>query len=850
MILNNLWKSTVGFIFGWSLLAGVAACSQREIQDDDINPTPTSAVSFFVAEEEMSTITRSVLTASDIETKKTGITLAAFKDGNLYCTEHFSSNLSDISIPLEVGSYTVYALVNMGDMTASIPAKESDMAAITYQIQSYTEGDSSIASMGMPMAGSSSYTITSATSGAQTLSVKRLLCKVEVNLNCTWPGGQLLSARVFNMNKTLTPFGENGSAAASTSDILSFQEIMDGPAGTTFSATFYVPENMQGTIQGITNSSDKRPDSGNTDISGKKDLLTYLQVEASGSTKYVGTVTYRSYLGNNATSNFDLARNTRYVWTINYQENGLQSDNWKVDRYLIAEPEAVDLGLSVKWASFNLGALSPEDYGDYYAWGETGPKELYCWSTYKWCNGSNTTLTRYNTNASYGIVDNKTELDLEDDTAHVALGGKWRMPTSLEWQELQDNCSWEWTTINGVNGRKITSNKDGYTDKWIFLPAAGYIYSEVNHYVDGLGLTGEYWSSELNFPSNARYFFFNDTWVDAESFFRCAGFPIRPVLEDEIVSVTYSTPSVTLSYDPVSFDADGGTAIPTVSYTQEVTTTRASGATSTEQITTGGEVTFNMEAVTGFTLDSSTGNITVAQNNTAMTRSTTVTVSVILNGEAGTSDAVTISQSPGTPPVPAVLEAIDLGLSVKWASFNLGALSPEDYGEYYAWGETGPKDNYNWSTYIWCNGSDTTLTKYNNTSSYGTVDNKTVLEPDDDAAHVALGGKWRMPTDEEWTALRTQCTWVWTSNYNGTGVAGMIVTATNGNSIFLPAAGYRSDTHLGDHGSNGFYWSSSLYRVYPGVAWYVGFYSGTVYRSNYLRYHGHSVRPVYDPAMD
>ena len=193
------------------------------------------------------------------------------------------------------------------------------------------------------------------------------------------------------------------------------------------------------------------------------------------------------------------------------------------------------------------------------------------------------------------------------------------------------------------------------------------------------------------------------------------------------------------------------------------------------------------------------------------------------------------------------LQAVDMGTvvngkNIKWAKLNIGASSPDDYGYYYAWGETEPKDNYSWSTYIWCNGSATTLTKYNNTSSYGTVvDNKTVLESEDDAAHAALGGKWRMPTDAEWTALRTQCTWTWTTQ---NGVNGRLVTAPNGNSIFLPAAGDRVDAYLGDAGFPGYYWSSSLGADGPYFACGVYFGSGNVYRSYANRCYGQSVRPV------
>ena len=189
--------------------------------------------------------------------------------------------------------------------------------------------------------------------------------------------------------------------------------------------------------------------------------------------------------------------------------------------------------------------------------------------------------------------------------------------------------------------------------------------------------------------------------------------------------------------------------------------------------------------------------------------------------------------------------AVDLGLSVYWGTTNIGASKPEDYGDYYAWGETEPKESYSWSTYKFGTSSSGPFFKYNTSDSYGTVDNKTVLEPEDDVASVKLGGEWRMPTDAEWTELRTKCTWTWTTNYNGTGVKGQIVTATNGNSIFLPAAGYRRDTKLYDAGSYGYYWSSSLNTDKPSIAWYVNFNSGTVRRRDYgYRSYGQSVRPV------
>ena len=202
--------------------------------------------------------------------------------------------------------------------------------------------------------------------------------------------------------------------------------------------------------------------------------------------------------------------------------------------------------------------------------------------------------------------------------------------------------------------------------------------------------------------------------------------------------------------------------------------------------------------------------------------------------------------------------AVDLGIvmtrtdgttyKLYWAKSNLSdkglCTNPEDYGDYYAWGETAPKENYSWSTYKFGTSSSGPFSKYNTSSSYGTVDNKTVLEPEDDVAHIKLGGKWRVPTDVEWKELMTKCTWTWVTNYNGSGINGRLVKATNGNSIFLPAAGRGRGSDLGGAGSSGFYWSSSLYTDFPYYAWFVLFHSDGVSRYNLDRYYGPSVRPV------
>ena len=180
-------------------------------------------------------------------------------------------------------------------------------------------------------------------------------------------------------------------------------------------------------------------------------------------------------------------------------------------------------------------------------------------------------------------------------------------------------------------------------------------------------------------------------------------------------------------------------------------------------------------------------------------------------------------------------EYVDLGLpsGLLWATCNVGADTPEAYGDYFAWGETTPKDTYNWDTYQHYNGSD--LTKYTGS------DGLTTLEPSDDAATANWGSAWRMPTQAEFQELLDNTTVTWTQQG---GVNGRLFTATNGNSLFLPAAGGRWFDELNDVGIYGNYWSSSLYTVGPSYAWLFYFYSFNFGMSDFNRGYGQSVRAV------
>lgn len=186
----------------------------------------------------------------------------------------------------------------------------------------------------------------------------------------------------------------------------------------------------------------------------------------------------------------------------------------------------------------------------------------------------------------------------------------------------------------------------------------------------------------------------------------------------------------------------------------------------------------------------------------------------------------------------------DLGRTIYWATCNVGASSPEDYGWYFAWGETVGYTQYeyhyfDWEHYKWCNGNEYSMTKYCTDSYYGTVDNKTNLSLSDDAAHANWGGDWRMPTRAEQDQLRIQCQWTWDNTKKGYTVKG-----PNGNRIFLPAAGYRFGTSLLYAGLWGEYWSSSLCTYFSPWADDLYFFDSNVNGNSHTRYYGQSIRAV------
>lgn len=343
-------------------------------------------------------------------------------------------------------------------------------------------------------------------------------------------------------------------------------------------------------------------------------------------------------------------------------------------RYAGETAKAVDMGLSVKWASWNIGAKNEADSGYYFAWGEVNAKSEYTWRTY----------------VNKDFLKPKRhirKLSGNNDAANAQWGKGWRIPSAEEWYELMRYCYWEWTEDyegTGVNGYVITSSRTGNT---IFMPAIGN--TDIKEFGEGTDIC-YYWVNSDYRHKKGKNTLFNNyaaSFVGPYSdfkikqLFKSIGCPIRAVYKSDDICRKESQP---------------------------------------------------------------------------------IDTNVVKNKQP---------------------EAVDLGLSVLWASCNLGAEDKTQYGERFAWGEVNPKSEFTWDNYYWKN---TQLVADGSTSL--------CLKPTDDAAHMRLGGEWRMPTYAELKELRSKCTWIWIEDYNGFGVSGYIIKSnTTGNFIFIPSARERAE---------------------------------------------------------
>ncbi|MBO5887759.1 MAG: Ig-like domain-containing protein [Bacteroidaceae bacterium] len=484
--------------------------------------------------------------------------------------------------------------------------------------------------------------------------------------------------------------------------------------------------------------------------------------------------------------------------------------------------EYVDLGLpsGTLWATCNVGANSPEEYGDYFAWAETEPKTTYDWSTYKYYNG--TTMTKYCAESKYGTVDNKTELEAMDDAATVNWGADWQIPSREQFEELiNSSCTTtKWTTMNGENGRKITSKSNGNS---IFLPAAGrcedtslYDAGSYGYYHSrtvGVGSVPSSHSIGLRLYSSR---------IHSNGQSRYSGHSVRPVRVKESIAVS----NIEISKTELSVKVGATSQLSAIILPENATNKAVVWASSNADVATvdeTGKVFAVALGICTITCSATDGSSVKAECK----------VTVIKNDNSGTLDGH---------------EYVDLDLpsGTLWATCNVGASKPEEYGDYFAWGEAEPKSDYSWSTYKYCQGIEPTMTKYCTISDCGIVDNKTELEAMDDAATVNWGSDWQMPSPQQLEELinNSYTTTAWTT-MNGK-YGRMITSKSNGNSIFLPAAGSRDEVTLNSAGSIGCYWSS-LNTGYSIYAFNLSFDSGNIYTyyfSIYSRFFGLSVRPI------
>lgn len=421
----------------------------------------------------------------------------------------------------------------------------------------------------------------------------------------------------------------------------------------------------------------------------------------------------------------------------------------------------VDLGIgNIMFATKNLGAKRPEDVGYFFAWGETAPKEVYSWDTYQ-----------LRTSPIYYGKDGVLLPD--DDAATVMLGEGWRMPTADEAKLLSETyspdelgCRSRGTVRNGVFGYEVT----GPNGNSIFFPYSGYMREgELVNY----DYTTRMWCSNYDKRSAMEIFSIDGLGVSLfEAMERCYGLLIRPVKEKKAASDTLflkfnvldrniaEAQQLLATVNPAEYSAESYQSLN--SKCQRAIAIRAYAVENDGQKTH--QLTHYINEVNKELQDS----IDMASQRLRLA-------------------IVGLDRLPTS----ADIKAVDLGLSVRWASRNLGARTDTENGYFYAWGEVAPKEGrYEWSTYTFCKGiGEGNFSKYITDSQWGEVDGKTRLDPEDDAAHVFMGGDWRMPTPDEFQELVDKCTF---ENVAMNGRTVMKATGPNGNCIYFPHTGTTS----------------------------------------------------------
>ena len=430
--------------------------------------------------------------------------------------------------------------------------------------------------------------------------------------------------------------------------------------------------------------------------------------------------------------------------------------------------EWVDLGLpsGLKWATCNVGASKPELYGSYFAWGGIKPQENF---TYE-----------FNGMCLDDMIGN-----VQYDAARANWGGNWRMATSIEIDELINSCIWEWTKQNGVEGYKVV----GINGNSIFLPATGYKY-EWDFYSGSCG------------TSNYMGFYFFDRNVGLSVYYNSYGQTVRPVLHNNRVVAFVESCTDVIGIIKTYVTSDVGT----------ITERGFYYGINSEPSEADNKVVLENEA--GYKM-----NVLLD-----LTPNTTYYVKAYAANSEGTSYSEVVSFT--TLETPVEYEYVDLGLpsGLKWAIHNIGATTPEECGNYYAWGEVVPKGRYSLDNSLMY---EQTIADISGNAQY-------------DAATANWGGEWRMPTYNEIEELLSNCTWLPLSQ---NGVSGFKVVGTNGNSIFLPYTGYKTESGHGKK-ENGFYWSSYRYNGNSNWSTYIHIEYSLQTTNSIEFYYGLPIRPV------
>lgn len=554
--------------------------------------------------------------------------------------------------------------------------------------------------------------------------------------------------------------------------------------------------------------------------------------------------------------------------------------------------EWVDLGLpsGTKWATCNLGANSPEEFGEYYAWGETSPKEYYDNTNYllTYKSYGYYMMSEYCTSENDGKVDNKCFLYPEHDAAHVNWGDDWRMPTGDEMQELMDCCKFEPATLNGVSGYNVK----GPNGKTMFLPGASFKEKYSHPTTDDGALC--YWTSKLStdtYRTNTNYYAFSlnssagYTWQFAPSVsYRYCGMPIRPVC------ARFNTPSVSTMPANVPPRASGNGILLCGDYVPGETVVTEAGFYYSQSEDNRDDLVLRGTRVVATTSNAKAkksdgyNTFTYELNGVELDRRYYYVAYFVSNGMEFRSSVQDFKVSTGG--IEGFVD-LDLPSGVLWAECNLGASKPEEFGNYYQWAATQPvgEDGATYANAPYCtkpDGNRSLWSKYIPTSTKeawdaeatgtDTPDGKKELEPMDDAAYLETNGVGHAPqiTDgdiDDFNELIANTYYCWTNNYNNTEVKGTIFYKLKDKSdagqfnkprsgkeytlddthIFLPAAGYKTDKKTESVGTRGYYWTNrnNSYEAYPYFSHAYEFsilYGGGMYNGE--RSKGFSIRPV------